>query len=150
METLTEILKGPGAKLTELECKTKGADLCIFARHLALCPRLTVSGTLEYNGHRRVGNPVPSPVTGAKVGTITLDFEIARGWIASVPGPLNVARYLKGSLPPGSKIIIENGYFACGDDFEKLWKTTLRMTLETLEDDDKRGKAQAEDAAQPV
>lgn len=147
METLSELLRGPGANLTQLTCKTKGADLCMFARHLAICPWLSVTGILDWNQNGRVS--VPSPVAGAKVGILILDFQIARGWLELVPGPLDVARYLRGSLPSGSRIIIENGYGECNGDHQKLWKTILRMTLKTLEDDE-RGEAKAEDAAQPV
>lgn len=145
MDTLSELLRGPGANLRELTCRTRGADLCMFARHLAICPWLSVTGTLDWNPNGR--GTVPSPVAGAKVGEISLDFQLARGWLRSVPGPLTVARYLRGSLPPGSEIIIMDSYGGCDGDHQKLWKTILRMTLETLEDDD---YWQAEDASQPV
>jgi hypothetical protein len=135
METLSELLRGPGANLTQLTCKAKGADLCIFARHLAICPEVFVTGTLVWTEYVAF----PSPVPGAKVATIMLDFQLPRGWLRSVPGPLTVARYLRGSLPPGSEIIIDDSYGGCDGDHQKLWKTILRMTLETLEDDE-RGK----------
>ncbi|KAH8079925.1 hypothetical protein HD553DRAFT_337094 [Filobasidium floriforme] len=148
METLSELLRGPGANLTKLVCKAKGADLCMFARHLAICPLLSVTGTLDWNPHRGVA--VPSPIDGAKVVHLFLSIQMPRGWLDSVPGPLDVARYLRRSVLPGSQITIIDSLSEYGGDHQKLWKTTLRMTLETLEDDDKRGKAQAEDAAQPV
>jgi hypothetical protein len=148
METLSELLRRPGANLTQLTCKAKGADLCMFARHLAICPWLSVTGILDWNQNGRVS--VPSPMAGAKVGILILDFQMARGWLELVPGPLDVARYLRGSIPSGSRITIENGYGDCNGEHQKLWKIILRMTLETLEDDDERGNAKAEDAAQPV
>lgn len=59
-----------------------------------------------------------------------------RGWLDSVPGPLDVARYLRRSFLPGSQITIIDSLSECGGDHQKLFRTMLRMTLETLANDE--------------
>lgn len=134
METLSELHRGPGANLRHLSCKAKGADLCMFARHLSICPLLSVTGTLDWNPHRGVA--VPSPIDGAKVVHLFLSIQMPRGWLDSVPGPLDVARYLRRSFLPGSQITIIDSLSECGGDHQKLFRTMLRMTLETLANDE--------------
>jgi hypothetical protein len=156
MTTLADILRRSGPSLTAFRCRTKGADVLMFARHLGVCPYFKVTGTLWWaNTKAMMENGLriaePKPLEGAKVDCVTLHLRMPRGWLQQstheIPVPHEVAQYIRNVFPARSSILVysadsESGLTSHGN----LWIEILRVTLRSLEAKD-REKTEAGSAA---
>jgi hypothetical protein len=156
MTTLTDILRRSGPSLTHLCCKTKGACVLMFTRHLGVIPEIIVNGTLWWARTKamaedglRIAELVP--LEDAKVGCVRLYLRMPRGWLQQstheIPVPHEVAQYIRNIFPPRSRILVFGADSDSGlTSHANLWTEILRVTLESLEAKD-REKTEAGSAA---
>jgi hypothetical protein len=156
MTTLTDILRRFGSSLMSLDCRTKGACVLMFARHLGVIPEIVVNGTLWWAKTKAMmGNGLsfaePKPLEGAKAKHVWLHLRMPRGWLQQsvheIPVPHEVAQYLRNIFPPRSYIGVCSADHRSGlTSHGNLWIGKLRVTLRSLEAADLK-KAEAEGAA---
>lgn len=156
MTTLTDILRRFGSSLMSLDCRTKGACVLMFARHLGVILEIEVYGTLWWaKTQAMMANGLslaePKPLEGAKAKYVWLHLRMPRGWLQQsvheIPVPHEVAQYLRNIFPPRSYIGVRSADFRSGlTSHGNLWIEILKVTLRSLWAAG-REKAEAESAA---
>lgn len=157
MTTLTDILRRFGSSLMSLDCRTKGACVLMFARHLGVIPEIVVNGTLWWAKTKAmIGNGLsfaePKPLEGAKAKHVWLHLRMPTGWLQQsvheIPVPHEVAQYLRNIFPSRSYFGVRGADHRSGlTSHENLWIGILKATLRSLKAEDLK-KAEAEGAAE--
>lgn len=156
MTTLADILRRSGPNLTRLNCKTKGACVLMFARHLGFSKYLWVTGTLWWAKTKAMMEnglslAEPKPLEGARAESVDLELRMPRRWLQQstheIPVPHAVAQYIWNIFPSSSFVGVCTADVRSGlTSHGNLWIEILRVTLESLIAEDLK-KPELESAA---
>jgi hypothetical protein len=104
MTQLSDLLSG---RVIQLDCKTAGAGLLVFARHLVVCRELQLSGPLHWETFRGMGFGRTitklGPVNGCSVSHAYLAPKMEIGWMYHLH---EVARTIRNIIPSSSVVKI--------------------------------------------
>jgi hypothetical protein len=120
------------SKVHKFQGKVGGADLLIFAWHLAVCSDLWLEGVVIWHDVTEIiGN---TPVESAKLRRIVMKPHLAAGWLHHTICPIGVGKVMRAVFPPGTTVSFIESQADSPESHETLWIRALEANLEMARD----------------